>query len=89
VELPKTGAQAKQGERCAVIESVKAASDFFAPVSGEVTESNSALVAEPALANQAPHDKGWFCKIKLSNPKELDSLMDYAAYQKFISAEKH
>ena len=89
VELPKQDAKVKQGERCAVIESVKAASDFFAPVSGEVVESNSALSAEPALANQSPHEKGWFCKIKISDAGELAALMDYAAYQQFVGALKH
>ncbi|MFA5160885.1 MAG: glycine cleavage system protein GcvH [Elusimicrobiales bacterium] len=89
VELPKPGANIRQGERCAVIESVKAASDFFAPVSGEVVEANSALAAEPALANQSPHEKGWFCKIKLSGDGGQAALMDYAAYQQFTASLKH
>ncbi len=89
VELPKVGVKVEQGKRCAVIESVKAASDFFAPVSGEVTTANDALVADPALANQSPHEKGWFCTIKMSNPGELDALMDYAAYQQFCKQTKH
>jgi len=84
VELPKIGAKTEQNKRCAVIESVKAASDFNAPVSGEVAAANDALSANPALANQSPHGDGWFCKIKMSNPGELDNLMDYAAYQEFI-----
>ena len=82
VELPKVGAQVAQGKACAVIESVKAAADFFAPVSGEVTEVNQAIVDNPALVNQAPHGVGWFFKIRMAKPAELDALMDFAAYQK-------
>ncbi|MDD4003868.1 MAG: glycine cleavage system protein GcvH [Elusimicrobiaceae bacterium] len=81
VELPKAGAAVEQGKACAVIESVKAASDFYAPVSGTVTEVNKALVDEPSLANKAPHGEGWFFKLKLSKPAELAGLMDFAAYQ--------
>lgn len=84
VELPKPGAKVAQGKACAVVESVKAASDFFAPVSGEVTAGNDALVAEPSLANQSPHEKGWFFKLKVSNPAELSGLMDWNAYQEFL-----
>jgi len=89
VELPKIGAAISQGKACAVVESVKAASDFYAPASGEVTEVNSALVNQPALANQSPHGDGWFFKLKLSSLSELSGLMDYAAYQEFIKKEKH
>ncbi|HRT06004.1 MAG TPA: glycine cleavage system protein GcvH [Kiritimatiellia bacterium] len=81
VELPKAGAQVVQGKPCAVIESVKAAADFFAPVSGEVVAVNDAIVDNPALVNQAPHGDGWFFKIKMSKPAELEALMDFAAYQ--------
>ena len=81
VELPKAGAQVEQGKPCAVIESVKAAADFFAPVSGQVVEVNDAIVDNPALVNQAPHGDGWFFKIKLSKPAELAGLMDFATYQ--------
>ena len=81
VELPKAGAQVVQGKPCAVIESVKAAADFYAPVSGEVVEVNDAIVDNPALVNQAPHGDGWFFKIKMSKPAELEALMDFAAYQ--------
>ena len=81
VELPKPGAQVEQGKPCAVIESVKAAADFFAPVSGQVVEVNDAIVDNPALVNQAPHGDGWFFKIKLSKPAELAGLMDFATYQ--------
>ena len=81
VELPKAGAQVEQGKPCAVIESVKAAADFYAPVSGEVIAVNDAIVDNPALVNQAPHGDGWFFKIKMSKPAELAGLMDFAAYQ--------
>ena len=81
VELPKVGATVEQGKPCAVIESVKAAADFFAPVSGEVVEVNDAIVDNPALVNQSPHGDGWFFKIQMSKPAELEALMDFAAYQ--------
>jgi glycine cleavage system H protein len=79
VELPKVGAQVEQGKACAVIESVKAAADFYAPVSGEVVEVNDAIVDNPALVNQAPHGDGWFFKIRMSKPAELEleALMDF------------
>ena len=85
VEQPKVGATVEQGKPCAVIESVKAAADFFAPVSGDVVEVNDAIVDNPALVNQAPHGEGWFFKIKLSKPAELAGLMDFATYQKTAS----
>ena len=82
VELPKVGAKVEQGKPCAVIESVKAAADFFAPVSGVVTEVNAALADDPARVNQSPHGEGWFFKIRMSKPAELEALMDFATYQK-------
>ena len=84
VELPKAGAQVVQGKPCAVIESVKAAADFYAPVSGEVVEVNDAIVDNPALVNQAPHGDGWFFKIKVAKPAELEALMEFGEYQKTI-----
>lgn len=84
VELPKAGAQVVQGKPCAVIESVKAAADFYAPVSGEVVEVNDAIMDNPALVNQAPHGDGWFFKIKMSKPAELEALMEFGEYQKTI-----
>ena len=81
VELPKVGAKVEQGKPCAVIESVKAAADFFAPVSGEVVAVNDAIADNPALVNQSPHGEGWFFKIKMSKPAELEALMEFAAYQ--------
>lgn len=85
VELPKAGARVEQGKPCAVIESVKAAADFIAPVSGEVSEVNDALADNPALVNQAPHGDGWFFKIRMANPAELDSLMDFETYKRSVS----
>lgn len=85
VELPKVGAKVEQGKACAVIESVKAAADFFAPVSGTVAAVNGAVVDNPALVNQSPHGEGWFFKIQMAKPAELDALMDFATYQKTAS----
>ncbi|HJZ31689.1 MAG TPA: glycine cleavage system protein GcvH [Hyphomicrobiaceae bacterium] len=86
VEVPEAGRQAKQGDAVAVVESVKAASDVFAPVSGEVIEANAEIAAAPALINEDAQGKAWFFKVKLSNPAELDQLMDLAAYQEFVKA---
>jgi glycine cleavage system H protein len=86
VEVPEAGRQAKQGDAVAVVESVKAASDVFAPVSGEVIEANAEIAAAPALINEDAQGKAWFFKVKLSNPDELDQLMDLAAYQEFVKA---
>jgi glycine cleavage system H protein len=85
VELPELGRQATQGKEIAVVESVKAASEVYAPVSGEVTAVNDALVHEPALVNGEPTGGGWFLRIKIADPKELDALMDEAAYQAFVA----
>lgn len=87
VELPKVGATAAQNAQIAVVESVKAASEIYAPVSGSVTAVNDALAQEPALVNQSAEDKGWFFKIKLSDPGELAVLMDAAAYKKFTEGK--
>ena len=84
VELPAVGKKVKAGEEAAVVESVKAASEVYAPVSGEVTEVNAALGDTPALVNEDAEGKGWFMKIKLADPKEVDALMDAAAYKTFI-----
>jgi glycine cleavage system H protein len=81
VELPATGRRVKAGESCAVVESVKTASDIYSPVSGEITEINKAAVDDPALVNREPFSGGWFYKIKLSNPAELGLLLTPDAYQ--------
>ncbi len=82
VELPKVGRSLAKGEAAAVVESVKAASDVFAPISGEVLEVNNAVAADPALVNSDAAGKAWFFKMKISNKSELGGLMDQAAYAK-------
>jgi len=84
VELPQAGRKVAKGEACAVVESVKAASDIYAPVSGEVIEANAALADAPGDVNSEPMGKGWFFKLKLSDKSELDGLMDEAAYDAFV-----
>ncbi len=85
VEVPKLGRKIKAGEACAVVESVKAASDVYAPVSGEVVEANPDLANAPETLNQDPYGKGWMFKLKPSSAAELDKLLDAAAYQKEIA----
>jgi len=85
-EVPESGKQLSKGAEAAVVESVKAASDVYAPVSGEVTEGNAAVADDPALVNSDPEGEGWFFKLKLSNPAELDGLMDEAAYRDFVAS---
>jgi glycine cleavage system H protein len=82
VELPKAGHSLKKADAAAVVESVKAASDVYAPISGEVLEVNDALAAEPALVNSDAAGKAWFFKMKIADKRELDGLMDEAAYKK-------
>src|SRR5258706_15824055 len=86
VELPKLNRQLKAGEACAVVESVKTASDLYSPVSGQVVEWNGAVVNNPALANTAPYGDGWFFKIKLTQPSELNGLLTPAQYTAQITA---
>ena len=83
VELPDTGAQVAKGKDAAVVESVKAASDVYAPITGEVTEANQALDEDPALVNSSPEADGWFFKLTIADKGELDGLMDDAAYKSF------
>ena len=85
VELPEVGRSLVAGGDAGVVESVKAASDLFTPVSGEILEINEALDADPGLANSDPTGKGWFFKIKLSDANELNSLMDEASYHELIT----
>jgi glycine cleavage system H protein len=85
VEVPAAGAQLAKGKEAAVVESVKAASDVFAPVSGTVTEGNTALEDDPALVNTSPEGDGWFFKLTISDPGELDGLMDEAKYKDFVA----
>lgn len=86
VELPAKGKQFKANDACAVVESVKTASDIYAPVSGEVVAVNDAVVANPALVNTDPYGEGWFFKLKLSNASEAQSLMNAEEYGKQVSA---
>jgi glycine cleavage system H protein len=88
VELPEPGHRVEQGKEAAVVESVKAASEVYAPVSGEVAEVNDALAADPAKVNADPLGEGWFMKLRLDDPNQLDGLMDEAAYQRFVE-EQH
>ena len=83
-DVPQAGKQLSKGQEAAVVESVKAASDVYAPVSGEVTEGNPAVADDPAIINRDPEGEGWFFKLKLSDPAELDSLMDEAAYREWV-----
>src|SRR5438552_8252295 len=87
VELPEIGRRVVQGKEAAVVESVKAASEVYAPVTGEVAEVNEALAADPAKVNADPMGDGWFLKLRLDDPKELDGLMDEAAYQRLIAEQ--
>ena len=84
VELPEIGRHVEKGKEAAVVESVKAASEVYAPVSGAVAEVNEALAADPAKVNAHPMGEGWFLKLRLADPKELDSLMDEDAYRRFV-----
>ena len=88
VELPEIGRRVEQGKEAAVVESVKAASEVYAPVSGEVTDVNEMLTADPAKVNADPLGEGWFLKLRIDNPAELDRLMDEEAYERFVG-EQH
>ena len=84
VELPEVGAEIEQGEEAAVIESVKAAGELKMPVGGTVTEVNESLADEPGQVNADPTGDGWFCRIQVKDPSELDGLMDEAAYKAYL-----
>lgn len=87
VEPPKVGRKVKQGEACCVVESVKAAFDIYAPVSGEIVAANAEAAKNPAIVNAEPYGKGWLFKLKPSAPAETSVLMDQAAYEKFLASE--
>ncbi len=87
IELPEIGKTVAPGDEAAVVESVKAASEVYAPLSGEVVEVNSDLEGEPGKVNESPEADGWFLKLKLSDASELDGLMDEAAYKAFVEEE--
>ena len=87
VELPEAGRQVSKGGEAAVVESVKAASDVYAPVSGEVIEANQALADDPSLVNSDAEGEGWFFRLRLSDPSELDGLMDADSYKSFCDSQ--
>ena len=87
VELPEIGHRVEKGKEAAIVESVKAASEVYAPVSGEVAEINEMLTADPATVNADPMGDGWFIKLRPDDPKELDSLMDEEGYKRFIAEQ--
>lgn len=84
VDLPDSGRMVERGKEAAVVESVKAASEVFSPVSGEVLDSNDALVDDPSLVNTSPEGEGWFFTLRISNPAELDDLLDETTYKAYV-----
>jgi glycine cleavage system H protein len=88
VELPAIGRHLEKGKEAATVESVKAASEVFAPVSGEVVATNDAILADPAKVNADPEGEGWFFKLRLDDPKELETLMDEVAYKRFVEEKE-
>jgi glycine cleavage system H protein len=85
VELPEIGRQVSRGGNLAVVESVKAASDVYAPLSGEVVETNSAVEDDPGVVNRSAEDEGWFCRLRIADRSELTKLMDAAAYKAYVA----
>jgi glycine cleavage system H protein len=86
VELPEVGRQVKKGEGAAVVESVKAASDVYSPIAGEIVETNAALTDNPGTVNEAPQGDGWFLKIRIANKGEIAGLLDQAAYDDYLAS---
>ena len=89
VELPQAGAKLTSGKECGVVESVKAASDVYAPVSGEIVEANAALADAPETVNKDSYGAGWLFRLKPANKAEVDALLDAKAYEALVAAEKH
>jgi glycine cleavage system H protein len=87
VELPEIGRRVEKGKEAAVVESVKAASEVYAPASGEVAEVNEAIAADPAKVNADPMGEGWFLKLRLTDPAELDGLLDEEAYKRLVEEQ--
>jgi len=86
VDLPQAGRKVAKGEAVAVVESVKAAFDIYAPISGEIFAVNDAVSQDPGLVNRSAQDEGWFFKMKVSDPAEVEGLMDHAAYEDFLKS---
>jgi len=84
IELPEVGREVAEAEACAVVESVKAASDVYAPLAGKVSAVNQALVEDPTLGNRSPEDEGWFFRLEPATPEAFGALMDHAAYEAFL-----
>ena len=89
VDLPTAGTKVTSGKECGVVESVKAASDVYAPVSGEVVEANAALADSPETVNKDPYGSGWMFRLKPANKAEVDALLDAKAYEALVASEKH
>jgi glycine cleavage system H protein len=89
VELPKPGRKTAAGEACAVVESVKAASDIYSPIAGEVVEANGALSDHPELINKGAYGDAWMLRLKPANPAELNTLLDAKGYESFLASEAH
>lgn len=89
VDLPQAGTKVTSGKECGVVESVKAASDVYAPVSGEIVEANAALSDSPETVNKDPYGAGWMFRLKPANKAELDALLDAKAYEALVASEKH
>jgi glycine cleavage system H protein len=87
VELPEPGREVEEGEACAVVESVKAASDVYAPLTGRVVETNQAIVDDPALVNREAAGEGWFFRLELADPASFAGLLDQAAYEALLESE--
>jgi|SRR5581483_7425543 len=87
VDLPRTGTRVEQGKTMGSVESVKAVSDLYSPVSGEIIEINDALATAPEKLNESPHDQGWLVKVRLSTPDEIQSLLAAADYEKYVAEE--
>lgn len=88
IELPKAGGVFRQGQTMAIVDSVKASSDIYAPISGEILEVNEGLIENPEMINQSPYDSGWIAKIKPSNIEEFESLMTKEKYDRYIGEIK-
>ena len=89
IEVPDVGKMVKAAQPCAVVESVKAAFDIYAPVSGKIAALNDGVSKDPALINQSPMDKAWLFKIQMSDPQQANNLMDWNAYQEFVKQNAH